>query len=293
VAGVDVTTGAPPPVVAAADELGAIAASAPFPVAWCLHDLASGAHASHAGDRVVPAASTRKVAILVAALTAVEAGRLDLAQDVVLDGRHRADVRGGVGAGLHEGVVLQLLDVLRLMIVVSDNLSTAHVVDLVGLDAVNATCAGLGMVGTVHRHALQPELPRDHPVAATNTTTADDQVRLVVALHERAEGRPTGGLGLDPERAGLALALLGAQEAGDGLPARLPPGAVVAHKPGRGRRDAGDVGLVGRDGDRRFALAVYCDEIPERAVDGRRGDAVAAEHIARLARAAWDALVEA
>jgi beta-lactamase class A len=294
---VDVTDGAPPRVAAAAGELGAIAGAAPFPVAWCLRDLVSGAQVSQAGDRVVPAASTRKVGILAAALGAVERGTLALDQDVVLDGRHRDEVRGGVGAGLHEGVVLQLVDVLRLMVVVSDNLCTAHVVDLVGLDAVNATCAALGMTGTVHRHALQPELPRDHPVTATNTTTADDQVRLLVALHDRAQGRPTAGLDLDPAQARLALAMLRAQVAGDGLPGRLPPGAVVAHKPGRGRRDAGDVGLLGADTepygepDWRCALAVYCDELPERAPDGRRGDAVATERIALLARAAWDTLV--
>jgi beta-lactamase class A len=275
----------------AAAALGAIVDAVPFPVAWFLHDLRTRASARRDGDRVVPAASTRKVAILTSALQAVGRGELDLAQDVVLDGRHRDAVTGGVGAGLHEGVVLTLADALRLMIVVSDNLCTAHVVDLVGLDAVNATCAALGMGGTTHRHALQPALPRDHPVEATNATTADDQVRLLVALAEGASGRPPAALALDADACRWALAVLAGQEAADGLPARLPPGAVVEHKPGRGRRDAGDVGLVGVAGDRWFALAVFCDELPEQAADGRRGDAVATEVIARLCRAAWDAFV--
>jgi beta-lactamase class A len=92
-------------------------------------------------------ASSIKLAIMMEAFRQAEAGQLPLDSPIVL----RADdqVAGsGVLQHLTVGDTLPLLDVIRLMITVSDNTATNMVLRAVGLSSVNATLASLGLKHT-------------------------------------------------------------------------------------------------------------------------------------------------
>jgi beta-lactamase class A len=264
----------------------------PFHTGWQLHDLRSGAVVGARAERPVPAASTRKVAILVAALAAVRAGRLSLTDPVSFDGHYREQIHSGLVQHLDGPLTLSLRDVLVLMIAISDNLATAHVVERVGLDAVGELCAAAGLRDTHHRHALIPTLAPDHPVDATNATTPADQARLLrLILDGAGDADAAALLACRPEDCALALDLLRRQQHHAWLPGHLPPGTVVAHKPGIGWRDVSDAGVVYADGEPAFLLSVYVDELPAELPGGLPALPAGREHIARLTRLCWDELV--
>ena len=122
------------------------------------------------GERVVPAASTIKVPILVAVLRLVARGDLGLADSIRLGD----DRVGGSGplAALASVTQLQVGELLDLMITLSDNDATNALLDLVGVGVVDRLCPELGMGRTsVRRRLMDLEAVR---AGRDNTTCAAD-----------------------------------------------------------------------------------------------------------------------
>jgi beta-lactamase class A len=165
-------------------------------------------------------------------------------------------------------------------------------VDLVGLDAINAFYQAQGMRGSVMRHAIVPaDLPRDHPVDASNTTTPADVARLLdLIVRGSREPDVAAQLGCAPEHCRLALEIMGWQMLNNRLPALLPTGTVVAHKTGTLARNSNDAGVIYRGGEPLFILSAFTEQVPPALPDGTPGHAAATRLIAQLARACWDAL---
>ena len=120
--------------------------SAEFEVSWYLKDLTSGVTADRRGKVAVPSASTRKISIMMAALAAVHAGKLSLDQKVTIDTRFQ-DNDSGTFQHLTPGFWITLRDAMVMMIIVSDNTCTGHVVDLVGLANVQRYTEAVGLTG--------------------------------------------------------------------------------------------------------------------------------------------------
>jgi len=276
------------------DRLNGMCDPLPFHVGWYLEDLRTGERADRNGAAVVPSASTRKIAILMTALAEVDAGRLRLDQPVTIDAKYQ-DTTSGVFQHFRPGFTVTFRDCLVLMIIVSDNVCTATVADMVGLDRVNALCRSIGMVGTTHRHGMPPKgLPADHGVEAVNATTPNDVGLLLGLILKGAEDAAAAArLGSTPEHCRLALEILSWQKLNTRLPSMLPEGTRVAHKTGTGssgRRCYNDAGIV-YQGDRPlFILSAYTDRVPVELPDGTPGFAAAARLIGGMARAAYDAL---
>mgnify|MGYP005857754983 CR=1 FL=1 len=262
----------------------------PFWSAWYLKDVRTGAEADRNGHVVVPSASTRKIAILMAALKAVNEGRFRLDQPVTIQARYQ-DNDSGCFQHLTPGFTITFRDCLVMMIIVSDNTCTGTVADMVGLDAVNALCRSIGMVGTTHRHGIPPRLERDHPVEHTNATTAAD-VGLLLDLILQGSRDPAAAarLGCTPELCRLALDILSWQKLRNRLPSLLPVGTKVAHKTGTGARNYNDAGIVYLGDQPLFILTVYTDHLPLELPDGTPGLAAAAQLMGRLARTCYDTL---
>ncbi|CAB4716483.1 MAG: serine hydrolase [Actinobacteria bacterium] len=110
-------------------------------------DLASGAEVGLAPDRPVVAASVFKVPVLIELCRQAAAGQVDLTAPL----RHPAGDRtlGGIGlSAMLDEVVLSVRDTAYLMMAVSDNHATDVLIDLVGLEAVNAGLERLGLTTT-------------------------------------------------------------------------------------------------------------------------------------------------
>lgn len=202
-------------------------------------------------DLVAPSASTIKVPILVAALRAVERGDLDLETRVPLP----QNPVGGAGplSLLPSVTSLPLLELLRIMIALSDNDATNAVVDHAELLTSDWLSDVLAEVPTTHT-ALRRRL-MDFAAAERglqNETTAADLVAVMVALRQ--------GRLLEPDLTEVALGILREQQDRAGLPGYLPDDVLVASKTGEIVGVRADVALLER-GHRWVAVAVLADDL--------------------------------
>ena len=262
----------------------------PFQASWYLKDLATGARADRLGDVPVPSASTRKVSIMMAALSAVHAGKLALDQKVTIEARWQ-DNDSGTFQHLTPGFWITLRDALVMMIIVSDNACTGLVVDLVGLDTIQRYCEAIGMRGTIHRFGIPPRLGRDHSLDQVTTTTPNDQgLLLELILRGTGDAAAAARLGVTPELCRLALDVLSWQKLKTRLPSLLPLGTKVAHKTGTGARGYMDAGILFKNDRPLCILTAYTEHVPEVLPDSTPGFAAAYQLIGRMARLCWDSL---
>jgi beta-lactamase class A len=264
--------------------------AAPFDTSWYLKDLATGERADRRGDVPVPSASTRKISIMMAALSAVHAGKLSLDQKLTVEARYQ-DNDSGTFQHLTPGFWVTLRDAMVMMIIVSDNTCTGLVADRVGLDVIQRYCEGVGMTGTVHRYGIPPRLQAGHSMQAVTTTTPNDQgLLLELILRGTTDPATAARLGCTPELCRLGLDILSWQKLKTRLPSLLPLGTRVAHKTGRGPRGYMDAGIIFKDDRPLCVLTAYTDQVPAALADGIPGFAAAAQLIGRMARLCYDRL---
>ena len=264
--------------------------SAEFEVSWYLKDLASGATANRRGDVPVPSASTRKISIMMAALAAVHAGKLSLDQKVTIEAKYQ-DNDSGTFQHLTPGFWITLRDAMVMMIIVSDNTCTGHVVDVVGLGDVQRYTEAVGLTGTVHRYGIPPKTGPDNTLEKVTITTANDQGMLLeLILKGTTDPAVAARLQCTPALCQLGLDILSWQKLKTRLPSQLPLGTKVAHKTGTGHRCYNDAGIIFK-GDKPFCvLTAYTVGVPDAVADGMPGFAAAYQLIGRLARLAYDGL---
>lgn len=99
------------------------------------------------GEQPVVPASVYKVALLVAAVRAFDAGRLDPAARVTVDPATAVPGPTGIAA-LADPVTMSVRDLLRSMIAVSDNAAAGVLMELVGLAELQRTVGDLGLRDT-------------------------------------------------------------------------------------------------------------------------------------------------
>jgi len=262
----------------------------PFQTSWFLKDLGSGTAADRMGTVPVPSASTRKISIMMAALSAVHAGKLALDQKVTIEARYQ-DNDSGTFQHLTPGFWITFRDALVMMIIVSDNTCTGTVVDLVGLGAIQRYSESIGLTGTVHRFGIPPRLGPDHTLDQVTTTTPNDQgLLLELILKGTTDPSVAARLGSTPELCRLGLDILSWQKLKTRLPSLLPLGTKVAHKTGTGARGYMDAGILFKDERPLCILTAYTDRVPAALPDGTPGFAAAAQLIGRIARLCYDSL---
>jgi beta-lactamase class A len=143
-------------------------------------------------------------------------------------------------------VSLTLADLLTLMVIVSDNAATNIIIELLGMDRINAFCTEEGLGGTVLRRRMMDAEAISQGLE--NTTTALDQAKLLDAVSE-------GSLLAEPLRT-FALQTLAAQQFTDALPSLLPDSVQVAHKTGELPGVRHDVGIITAANGRRAVASV-------------------------------------
>jgi beta-lactamase class A len=271
------------------ERLNALCDEQPFHTGWYLKDVRDGATADRHGHLVGPSASTRKIAVMMATLKDIRAGRFSLDQPMTIDAKYQ-DNKSGCFQYLQPGFTIPLRDFIVMMIIVSDNTCTGAIVDMVGLDRINAFSQSVGMDGTTHRDNIPPAgLPWDHPVDATNTTTPADVGHLLdLILQGASDPAVADQLGVTPELCRYAIDILSWQQLTNRLPYLLPPAARVVHKTGRGVRNFSDAGIIFRGDEPLFILSAYTDQVRPELPDGRAGRGAAHLQIATLCRTCWD-----
>lgn len=226
-------------------------------------NLDTGEEMSVNPDARFPTASTIKTAVMLEAWHQAAAG--DLPMDATLTLRD-ADKVGGSGVlnGLHDGLALQVRDLVHLMMVLSDNTATNLLVNRLGTKRINDRLLAYGLEHTrIFRPTFRDGRPDVHPELerefGLGMSTPRDMARLMALIAEgRAVSAPASAAMLDTLRRQQDRAM---------IPRRLPAGVQVGNKTGtdseklpddRGRRGAirADAAIV-TTGTVRYVIAIF------------------------------------
>ena len=165
-------------------------------------------------------ASMIKVFLLADAMEKVRDGQLALDMGITL---HAYDKVGGAGVlcGYANGSVLTLDTVLRLMITESDNTATNLIIDLLGMDDINAYIQRNGYGDTVLARKMMDFAAAN--AGRENYTSVQDLGNFFMRLYRHE------CVGYEQDE--IMLSYLKGQTDRECFPAALP-GAVIAHKTG-------------------------------------------------------------
>ena len=98
-------------------------------------------------DFQVYAASTIKVPVLCLLFRDAEQGRVDLSQTLVVSKENRVG-GSGILQSLRPELEMSIFDLASLMMVLSDNIATNQIIDIVGMDRVREFCKEKGLYNT-------------------------------------------------------------------------------------------------------------------------------------------------
>ncbi len=151
---------------------------------YALTDISSREHVGYDEDELMPTASLIKVPILIALYQAVEDGRISLDDRITFGDEHRFP-GSGVLQRMSSGVEMSVRDAAVLMIIISDNVATNMVADLVGHDFINGQQRRMGLdKTTIHERWSEKLVGLD--VRKTWVSTAAEMARNleIIARHE-------------------------------------------------------------------------------------------------------------
>jgi len=213
-------------------------------VAVALLDLESGFRFSLAGDRWFHAASTIKLAVLLAIFRAADERRLRLDDSLhvrnhfvsAADGSpFRVDPSSDAMPELYQAIgrTAKISALTEGMIVASSNLATNLLLDFVGVEYARNVLRDAQVSGVELRRGVEDRAA--HEKGIDNEATANGLLTLLSALR---------GDFLKKESKEQAIHVLLAQRFNSMIPAGLPAHATVAHKTGEISTACHDVGIV-------------------------------------------------
>ncbi|HZO90908.1 MAG TPA: serine hydrolase [Chthonomonadaceae bacterium] len=250
-------------------------------ISLAARNLQTGEMVGYHADRKVSTASVIKLPILVHVALAVREGRLSWGETLTL---LEAEKVGGSGilTSLTAGLALPLRDACTLMIILSDNTGTNMVIDHVGIEPVNARMRALGLPRTTlfrKAYSQSAVVSRAEARFGLGVTTPHEMVRLLTLLAEGKVG--------DAETSADILKILEGQHYRESIPRLLPAEWKYAGKTGALNHVRNDVGLVTLPDGRRFALALFCQNIPGVLWTADNPGHLALARIARRVLAYW------
>ncbi len=199
-----------------------------------LRNLVTGETREYAADHPVVAASVIKIPVMIEVFRQARDGLLDLNEVHRLADDERLPSCGTLKA-MHTGIEMTLLDLTRLMIIVSDNAATNILIRRVGMDNVNRTLRALGCEKTTLRRLLFDSEASAKGIE--NSITAGEMGLLLEKLY-RGEIVSAGA-------SAQMLDILKDQRLNGKLPFFLHTmGVPVAHKTGEDDGITHDVGIL-------------------------------------------------
>jgi beta-lactamase class A len=203
-----------------AQSLGAVMGRRQARYAYYIEDLESGELCVREEKLVVPSASLIKLVIMGEIMRRVREGSLSLSQRISIAEGDK--VPFSILTLLDTGNSYTLADVIKLMIVQSDNTAANLLIRLAGMDKVNEFSRGLGLGDTLLQRLMMDFKARE--AGRENYTTAADMGRFLGALYR--------GSVVDAESSRWMLGVMREQLDRSMMMLFIPDATVVAHKTG-------------------------------------------------------------
>ncbi len=246
-----------------------IIANEPGSFAIAVLDLAGNREWVH-GSRPIRSASLIKLFIMVEAFGQISAGQLGSTDNLSFTENDRV---GGAGLlqELPAGTGRTLLELIELMITESDNIATNLLIDLLGMDKINARIQALGCKDSLLRRRMM-----DFAAATAgqeNLTSVIDVVKVLAKLHQ--------GLCVNAASDLQMCGILERQTDRCKIPLLLPAETVCRHKTGELPGAEHDAGIILSPGC-SYVVAIMSDELS----DSARG----CQTIAQISRIVYDCM---
>jgi beta-lactamase class A len=253
--------------------------------AVALHDYETGLRLSINADRPFHAASTMKVAILLAVGRAIDEKRLEPGDTLHVRNRFlsavdgtpfRIDAESDGYPQLHRliGRTAKISDLAEWMIVSSSNLATNLLLDYLSVNYVREVLDAAGVSGLELRRGVDDTKAFEQNF--NNETTAEGLCKLFATLR---------GDFLSKVSRDMTINILLQQRFNSMIPAPLPAHASVAHKTGEISTACHDAGIVYLPERHPYILVVLTEVLAES--NGRR------ETIAKISEIVFQALTGA
>ena len=248
-------------------------------IAVALHDSETGLGLHYHADRWFHAASTIKVPILLGAFAAIDHGELlphsrvhvrnrflSVVEEVPFRVESGRDSNSAVHIAI--GKMMRVDELAYHMITTSSNLATNLLLGVIGPQAVNDTLRQLHVdEGIDLKRGVEDELAFDNRI--NNLVTANGLLRILVMLAD--------GKAFSPALSRRMMDILHGQEFNQGIPARLPKAARVAHKTGEISTVAHDAGVVYLPKRKPYSLVILTEWDP--GTSGRSRTIAAISHM--------------
>ena len=252
-------------------------------VGVALHDLETGFRFSFGCDRCFHAASTIKVAVLLAVFRSADEGRFRLDDSLHVRNRFFSAADGSLfrvnqdrdaTPGLYAAVgrTMKISALAQAMICGSSNLATNLLLEFVGVEYARTVLGEAQVAGVELRRGVEDH--GAHEQGINNEATADGLLNLLSAIR---------GDFLTPQSKGEVIRILLEQRFNSMIPAGLPPHATVAHKTGEISTACHDIGIVYLPEREPYIAAILTEFDPER--EGRR------ETVAAISEAIYRSLL--
>lgn len=233
-----------------------------------LHDLETGFRFSLLGDRWFHAASTIKVAVLLALFRAADEGRLQLDDSLHVRNRFFSASDGSLFRVTPDrdatpelyasiGRTVKISALAHAMIVGSSNLAANLLLDFVGVEYARTVLQEAHVDGVELRRGVEDH--GAHERGINNEATANGLLSLLSAIR---------GDFLTPESKREVIRILLEQRFNSMIPAGLPSHATVAHKTGEISTACHDIGIVYLPEREPYIIAILTEFDPEK--EGRR-----------------------
>lgn len=204
---------------------------------------------TYRADERVPSASVIKLPIMLEVMERVRAGTLHLDAVHILKNAEKA---GGDGVLKNQpnGSRLSYRELLRLMMVHSDNTATNIFIHKLGHDAINARIRAIGLTKSrLNRIMMDTAAIKQ---GRENYVTAGEMIALLEKIYRHEVATPA--------LCDDMLTILKQNDDTSTLPRLLPKETVVAHKTGTLAYVKGDVGIV--YGKKPFLISVFVEGVP-------------------------------
>ena len=214
-------------------------------------DLTNGRVLLRDAERVFPAASSIKLAILLELYRQDQEARAEAKGKTRLEDIYTFDPKdlvedSQIMAGLTAGVTrVTNRDLAQFMVAVSDNAAANILIDRVGMQNVNATLQSLGLTKTMLRRKMMDITAARR--GDENVATPQEMVRLLEAIHKEKA--------LDKQATADFIKQLSTRKKDSHLTDFLPESVQVANKPGELEAVRNDSGIIYAP-NRPFAISV-------------------------------------